>query len=257
MSKVFYTSQAYKEKQSLITKRNWQNGDFDFLKKQTKKYCANSHCNNVFYTIPSDPKKFCSNSCAAQVSNRNRILSELTKKKISLALEGKPSLYKGIIKVQRIESICQNPKCNRQIIFERWRSRKFCSNACAMKVIGGKPTSPRAARGKSGIREDLGKIYFYSRWEANFARLLNFLNVKWQFQPETFDLGTQKYTPDFYLPDHDMFVEIKNFLSEFSYQRDKKFRSAYPRLKLLLLLKPEYLKLQEIFSPKIKNWEYS
>jgi hypothetical protein len=39
---------------------------------------------------------------------------------------------------------------------------KFCSNKCAMAVIGGKPTSPKAARGKAGIRKDVSnEIYFY------------------------------------------------------------------------------------------------
>jgi len=126
-----------------------------------------------------------------------------------------------------------------------------------MKVIGSQPTSPRAARAKAGIRKDLGTFYFYSRWEANFARILNLLKIKWEFQPKTFDLKTQKYTPDFYLPEYDLFVEIKNFLSDFSKERDDKFRENYPELNLFLLLKEDYLKLQSTFSLEIKEWEYS
>ena len=126
-----------------------------------------------------------------------------------------------------------------------------------MAVIGGMPTSPRAARAKAGIREDLGDIYFYSRWEANFVRLLNFLDITWEYQPKTFNLMTQNYTPDFYLPQYDLYVEIKNFLSDYSAVRDQKFRQLYPHLKLLLILKENYLKLQDSFAAHIPNWEYS
>jgi len=257
MSKKFYGSKIYKKKQSLITKNNWKKGLFDSLRRKVKKLCKNPICNNIFYTIPSDQKFFCSQGCAAQVNNHKRLLSIFTKQKISSALKGKMSPYKGSIKVKRIEDFCHNPECCRQIVFERWRKRMFCSNSCAMKVIGGRPTSPRAARAKAGIREDLGAFYFYSRWEANFARILNFLKIEWEFQPKTFDLKTQKYTPDFYLPKYNLFVEIKNFLSEFSKERDSKFREIYPNNNLFLLLKPDYLELQDIFSPQISEWEYS
>jgi len=126
-----------------------------------------------------------------------------------------------------------------------------------MAVIGGKPTSPRAARAKAGIRKDLGEIYFYSRWEANFVRLLNYLDIRWQYQPKTFDLITQTYTPDFYLPGYGVLIEIKNFLSPYSYQRDQKFRKLYPDIPLVLVLKKDYIELQNQFAAKIKNWEYS
>jgi len=126
-----------------------------------------------------------------------------------------------------------------------------------MEVIGGKPTSPKAARGKAGIRKDISKtIYFYSRWEANIARLFNYLDINWVHQPRIFDLGSQNYTPDFYLPAYNLYVEVKNFLWEYSKIRDRKFRELYPDAKLALLLKKDYLKLENKYSRSIKNWEY-
>jgi len=83
------------------------------------------------------------------------------------------------------------------------------------------------------------------------------LKIKWEFQPRTFDLKSQKYTPDFYLPDVNEYFEIKNFLSDFSFKRDRKFRNLYPSEKLILVLKSDYLKLQEKFAPLIENWEFS
>jgi hypothetical protein len=126
-----------------------------------------------------------------------------------------------------------------------------------MKDVGSRPTSPKAARAKAGIRLDIDpKIYFFSRWEANFARILDLMAIKWVHQPARFQLKVQKYTPDFYLPDFGIYVEIKNYLSEYSSNRDSQFRELYPHLNLSLILKPEYLKLQEKFAPLIKEWEY-
>lgn len=127
-----------------------------------------------------------------------------------------------------------------------------------MKVIGGRPTSPRAARAKAGIRNDISQtIYFYSRWEANFARLMHFLHIAWIHQPKTFQFTSQKYTPDFYLPETDTYIEIKNFLSDYAKNRDGQFRELYPRLTLILILKDDYLALQEKYALKIAGWEYN
>lgn len=127
-----------------------------------------------------------------------------------------------------------------------------------MAVVGGRPTSPKAARGKSGIRPDIDpKIYFFSRWEANYARILNLGNIKWIHQPKRFRLRSQNYTPDFYLPESNTYIEIKNFLSDYSSRRDREFRELYPNEKLIMILKDEYKELEKKYSPLIPNWEFS
>lgn len=263
MDHDFYDSQEYRTKQGVLMKENWRKGIFDFHYRKEKRKCKRRKCNNFFVTIPSDQKIYCSHSCAAKVNNKERgPMPEKTKMKIAYTLRSRKSRglnnsLKGIIKVARVKVICANPKCKRVFLMERWMKRKFCSNKCVMAVVGGRPTSPRAARGKAGIRKDVSdKIYFYSRWEANIARLFNFFGVKWEHQPKTFDLISQNYTPDFYLPEEDVYIEIKNFLWKYSKIRDRKFRKLYPEIKLHLLLKEEYLKLEKKYSRFVKNWEY-
>ena len=143
-----------------------------------------------------------------------------------------------------------------------WRPAKnlqrFCSVKCAVHVTGSQPTSPRAARAKAGIRLDIDpKIYFFSRWEANYARILNLKKIKWIHQPQRFKLSTQYYTPDFYLPKTGTYIEIKNFLAEYSQKRDQDFRRLYPKEKLILILKVDYKKLEKKYAPIIKEWEFS
>lgn len=258
MSYDFYQSKEYRKKQSVITRENWRKGIFKFRYKREKRICARKGCGKSFEVIPSNPKIYCSQSCAARVNNKKREPPSLeTRLKVAKSLKGRKNPFKGTIKVPRVKTICANPLCRKIFLRERWVNRKFCSNKCAMKVIGGEATSPKAARGKAGIRKDVSEtIYFYSRWEANIARLFNYLGSKWIYQPRTFNLVSQNYTPDFYLPDYNVYIEVKNFLWKYSEIRDKKFRELYSDINLILLLKKDYLELEKKYSQFIKNWEY-
>lgn len=259
-----YNKKEYQEKQSLIMKENWKKGIFDFIYKRENRNCDKKGCTNIFEVTLSDPKIYCSKNCSAIVNNsRREPMSEWQKIKISKTLLGRKyrglkNPFKGKVKVARVEIICDNPKCKKIFLVERWMKRKYCSNQCAMAITGGKPTSPKASRGKAGIRKDISEtIYFHSRWEANYARMLNYLDIKWEYEPKTFNLEVQNYTPDFYLPNENKYIEIKNFLWKYSIIRDEKFRTLYPDVILELLLKEDYLKLQEKYAKFIKNWEYN
>lgn len=222
-----------------------------------ERVCARPECNVIFRVQLSDPKKYCSRHCAAIVNNQGRIHSLVAREKISRALSGRK--YPNRPKEPPRFSLCLY--CGKEFRWRYWRAAanpiKYCSRSCLIKDVGSRPTSPRAARAKAGIRSDLGNYYFFSRWEANYARILNFQGKKWIFQPKTFRLKNQNYTPDFYLPKEDVYVEIKNFLSEYSAKRDREFRELYPDLKLKLILKKDYLALQKRFASKLKTWEYS
>lgn len=258
MSKNFYSSGLYRAKQSAATKLNWKLGYFDSVRKSQERECVRPECKNNFVVQPSDPKKYCSRRCAVIVNNRGRIHSLVSKEKISQALKGRK--YPDRPKESPRFSLCLH--CWKEFKWKYWRPAhspfKYCSVSCMIKDIGSRPTSPKAARAKAGIRLDIDSTtYFFSRWEANYARILNMKKIKWIAQPKTFHLRTQKYTPDFYLPEKDLYIEIKNFLSEYSKNRDREFRELYPRIKLQLILKKDYLKMQDRFASKIETWEYS
>lgn len=68
----FYDSEKYKKKQSIITKKAWKRGDFNWLHKRVKKICKRNGCDEVLEVKPSDPKVFCSQACAATVNNIGR-----------------------------------------------------------------------------------------------------------------------------------------------------------------------------------------
>jgi len=257
MPHAFYSSTEYKLKQSVLTRKNWKEGTFDFRYQREKRVCAREACGKEFEVVLSSRNIYCGSSCAASVNNSKRRWTEAVKQKISRSLRGHINPYRGILKTPRIEVICLNPACKKVFIAEQYKARKFCSNQCAMDVIGGQPTSPRAARGKAGIRKDINPtLYFYSRWEANIARLYNYLGIHWIYAPQSFNIGGQMYTPDFYLPESNKYVEVKNFWWRYSMERDQKFRRLYPTIKLEVISKPEYLELEKQYAKLIPMWEY-
>jgi hypothetical protein len=50
---------------------------------------------------------------------------------------------------------------------------------------------------------------FRSRLEARYAVLFDALGIKWDYEPEGFDLNGEWYLPDFWLPEFNCWIEIK------------------------------------------------
>lgn len=118
------------------------------------------------------------------------------------------------------------------------------------------------SRARGGKRRDLNNIYFRSSWEANMARYYNYIGVEWQFEPKTFifkDItrGSVSYTPDFYLPKEDKWIEVKGWMDGKSKTKLKRFAKQYPEeyKKLKLITKKEYDEIKRKVAPFIKEWE--
>ncbi len=260
MRPAFYDDPNYRKKQSEITKR------FYALHPRSKipiiKICNNPKCKLPFQvTKPSDPKIYCSHSCATYINNLGRIQSIETRLRISNAIKAlPPGHYQRIYlaKKPRVTLICNNPACKRkvEILPYQAKTRKYCSNKCVMQIVGKMTTSPKAAKSKPGIRYDIDpKICFYSTWEANVARVFNLINIKWEYAPTIFDIGLHTYRPDFYLPEDNIYIEVKNFMGEYSLMRDQEFRKRYPNIKLGVISKNEYLQIEEQYRSLIDHWE--
>lgn len=54
-------------------------------------------------------------------------------------------------------------------------------------------------------------VQFRSRTEARWAVYFDLERIAWQYEPEGFKLGSLYYLPDFYLPQVDMWAEVKPF----------------------------------------------
>jgi hypoxanthine phosphoribosyltransferase len=65
------------------------------------------------------------------------------------------------------------------------------------------------------IEGALSEPRFVHPTEAFFARVLDYYGIAWQYEPRTFPLAwdehgevTEAFTPDFYLPQQDLYVEL-------------------------------------------------
>jgi hypothetical protein len=113
-----------------------------------------------------------------------------------------------------------------------------------------------------GPRADIGPMEFRSSWEANFARILNHLNVKWKFEPHRFWLtGTISYLPDFELlgpnPWNAKWIEIKGLWNRGDKKKIRLFVQLNPKESIHVIAQKEYRALAKQYKPLIKNWECS
>lgn len=84
---------------------------------------------------------------------------------------------------------------------------------------------------KTGFRKDID-LNVRSSWEANFVRVLKLYKIDFKFEPTVFPFpvkrGTKAYTPDFYLTDHDEWIELKGYLDDKSKIKLKRFKRYFP-----------------------------
>ncbi len=105
-----------------------------------------------------------------------------------------------------------------------------------------------------GHRDDLD-MYFRSRWEANFARVMKFQGRTWEYEPRSFQLDeTTSYTPDF-LVDGTTYYELKGRWYDGHAEKVAKFREKHPELSFVLIEEREYRELSKQYKMQISEWE--
>ena len=116
------------------------------------------------------------------------------------------------------------------------------------------PAEPSAEHLQSGAR---AAPKFAHQSEAEFARLLDFYGVRWQYEPRSFPLRHKEdqlleaFTPDFYLPDYDVYIELTTLRQSLITYKNRKLRlmrELYPNVTVKLINKREYLRLLEKFG---------
>jgi len=80
--------------------------------------------------------------------------------------------------------------------------------------------------------------------EAEFARILDFYGIPWEYEPRTFVLQrdacgqvTEAFSPDFYLPEQDLYVELTTMLPNQIRHKNRKLRqlrTLYPEINIKL-----------------------
>ncbi len=78
-------------------------------------------------------------------------------------------------------------------------------------------------------------IWMRSSYEIKFAFFLDCSRIKWDYESKTFDLGDTTYTPDFYIPEWDLYIEIKGWWRDDAKMKYKLFKKLYSNIRIRVL----------------------
>jgi hypothetical protein len=89
--------------------------------------------------------------------------------------------------------------------------------------------------------------------ELEYAKVLDFYGIPWLYEPTTFVLErdeegrvTEAFSPDFYLPDQDLYLEVtvmKQSLVTRKNRKLRKLRVLYPNVKIKLFYERDFERL--------------
>ena len=97
------------------------------------------------------------------------------------------------------------------------------------------------------------EVNFAHNSERQFAKLLDFYEIDWMYEPTTFDIEwdragrpTQRFSPDFYLPQFDTYIEITTLNQKLVTKKNRKIRrltALYPDVRCKILYQRDYMNL--------------
>jgi hypothetical protein len=105
----------------------------------------------------------------------------------------------------------------------------------------------------AGATRPADQITFAHNSERQFARLLDFYRVEWEYEPTAFPIEwdaagrpVQQFRPDFYLPSFGLYIEITTLNQRLVTKKNRKvrrLRELYPDVRIKVLYQRDYLSL--------------
>jgi hypoxanthine phosphoribosyltransferase len=96
------------------------------------------------------------------------------------------------------------------------------------------------------------RIEFAHPSEQEFARFLDYYRIRWVYEPVSFPIAwdgtrvSEMFTPDFYLPEHDLYIELTTMKQSLVTPKNRKLRmirEIYPDVNVRLLYRKDYQQL--------------
>ena len=108
-----------------------------------------------------------------------------------------------------------------------------------------------------------GPPRFANRSELECAKVLDYYRVPWDYEPRTFVLEedeqgrvVEAFTPDFYLPEQDLYVEVtvlKQSLVTRKNRKLRKLRERHPDVKIKLFYKRDLERLAQRYRLELAS----
>ena len=102
---------------------------------------------------------------------------------------------------------------------------------------------------------------FVNEVELECAKMLDFYGVPWEYEPRTFVLEqdadgrvTSAFTPDFYLPEQDLYVEVTVMRQSLVTRKNRKLRELkrlYPEVNVKLFYRRDIERLAQRLRLKL------
>ena len=73
--------------------------------------------------------------------------------------------------------------------------------------------------------------------------------VEWQYEPRRFNLGWTTYMPDFYLPEFNIWLEVKGWMMEEARKKIESFRSM--GYSLTIVTKEQLVETSKFLSTRV------
>jgi cytidylate kinase len=96
----------------------------------------------------------------------------------------------------------------------------------------------------------LRKKVFVNASEEMFANLLDFYRIAWEYEPRTFPIqygpdgrAVESFTPDFYLPEFDLYLELTTMKQSLVTKKNRKvrlLRELYPHIKIQVFYQKDF-----------------
>lgn len=114
-------------------------------------------------------------------------------------------------------------------------------------------------------RDNHGNVVFAHASEREFAKILDFYQIKWQYEPRSFAIEwdergvvTRYFTPDFYLPEFDLYVELTTLRQRLVTKKNQKIRrlrQLYPTVAIKLFYRRDVISLLTKYDVRLTRNE--
>lgn len=104
------------------------------------------------------------------------------------------------------------------------------------------------------------KFLFKHQSEEEFSKILDMYHLEWEYEPRTFPIRwdeegnvTMAFSPDFYLPKFNTFIELTTMNQKYASEKKKKvelLKKLYPGTNINIVFKNDFYSLLERFGTK-------
>lgn len=105
----------------------------------------------------------------------------------------------------------------------------------------------------ASLKEKLDQIHFAHPSERVCAEILTYYGIRWEYEPHTFPIEFDRkgrvityFTPDFYLPDFDLYIELTTMNQKLVTRKNRKvrkLRELFPEIKIMILYQKDFRNL--------------